>query len=301
MEIDGAITETEIASVISGRNPVFMFIGRTTPPTPGHLSVFLKMIELREKLGRPDIPILFNLSPSSPEKIKKGTKEFQDPLFCVKKIEYITSMLKKLEESENLKESMNLEKFKNVYPICIDSKENELKIFRPYQLANFIETHPQHPVDMVVVFIGKDRYKGRDSLVNYTVIGSRLGLPVEVFVMPRDVERDETSGTNVRNLITSTAPAEALPILKQMYTVNDTQLLSDEELEDLYRMVRSGMELGSSKIAPKKTRSVKTETTRRRKEEDSEEEPPRKTRSSRSKGKKSRKKRRNKFSKNVRK
>jgi hypothetical protein len=263
-------TLLELQAAIEGRNPVFMFIGRTTPPTPGHLSVFLEMIRLRRELGRPEIPILLNLSPSSPTKIKKGTK-FQDPLFCDKKIEYIRKMLINMSENEH------------VYPVCLDRKENELRIFRQYQLADFIDKYP-HPIDMVVVFIGKDRYKGPESLINYTII-SRL--PVVVYVRPRDVKTDATSGTRIRELIMSNEnPLAVLPELKRLYTMEEIQLLSDDELIDLHQMVHSGMTLGLSETAPKKTRSVKAETSKTRDRKEDSEEPSRKTRSSKSRGRK---------------
>jgi len=104
----------------------------------------------------------------------------------------------------------------------------------------------------------------------------------------------------------STSPTEALPILKQMYTKDDTQLLSDKELKDLYKMVRNGMELGLSKIALKETSSIKpVKTPTHRSKEKASEEAPRKTRSSKSKGKRRTKRRtkrkRIKFSKNARK
>ena len=269
-------TLSELQSAIEGRNPVFMFIGRTTPPTPGHLSVFLEMIRLRRELRRPEIPILLNLSPSSPTKIKKGVK-FQDPLFCDKKIEYIRRMLINMSENEH------------IYPVCLDRKENELRIFRQYQLADFIDNYP-HPIDMIVVFIGKDRYKGPESLINYTII-SRL--PVVVYVRPRDVKTDTTSGTKIRELIMSSEnPLVVLPELKRLYTVNnetmeEIQLLSDDELIDLYQMVHSGMTLGLSSTAPKTRRAEtsKSESKSRRKPLE-DVETPRKTKSSKSKGRK---------------
>jgi hypothetical protein len=267
--MDGSIDSVlELGAAIEGRNPVFMFIGRTTPPTPGHLSVFLEMIRLRQELGRPEIPILLNLSPSSPTKIKKGTK-FQDPLFCDKKIEYITRMLINMGENEH------------IYPVCLDKKENELRIFRQYQLADFIDNYP-HPIDMVVVFIGKDRYKGPESLINYTII-SRL--PVVVYVRPRDVKTDATSGTKIRELIMSNEnPLVVLPELKSLYTIigknmEEIQLLSDDELIDLHQMVHSGMTLGSES---KTQKAPKSETKSRKPKPDSE--TPRKTRSAKSKG-----------------
>ena len=279
--MDGSIDSlSELQTAIEGRNPVFMFVGRTTPPTPGHLSVFLEMIRLREEVGRPDIPILLNLSPSSPTKIKKGTK-FQDPLFCDKKIEYITRML------------INMGKNEHVYPVCLDRKENEPRIFRQYQLADFMDKYP-HPIDMIVIFIGKDRYKGPESLTQYTII-SRL--PVVVYVRPRDVKTDKTSGTNIRELIMSNPnPLAVLPELKRLYTINEAmeeiQLLSDDELIDLHQMVHSGMTLGLSATAPKTRRSEtsksepKSEPKSRRKPPEDVSETPRKTRSSKSKGRK---------------
>lgn len=267
-------TLSELHAAIEGRNPVFMFIGRTTPPTPGHLSVFLEMIRLRRELGRPEIPILLNLSPSSPTKIKKGVK-FQDPLFCDKKIEYIRRMLINMGENEH------------VYPVCLDREENELRIFRQYQLAHFIDNYP-HPINMIVVFIGKDRYKGPESLINYTII-SRL--PVVVYVRPRDVKTDATSGTKIRELIMSNEnPLAVLPELKRLYTMGEIQLLSDDELIDLHQMVHSGMTLGLSKSAKtKRAKELKSGSTRRITEPlETESETPRKTRSAKSKGRRRR-------------
>ena len=251
--------ETIFSKVDSTEGDVgFMFIGRTTPPTIGHITVFLQMIELRDAIRREtgrDIPIMLNLSPSSPTNIKTSASVFEDPLSCAKKIEYIESMLGKLG------------KLDDVHPVCI---ENGSTNFRGIQLAKFLEGRDLHTI---IVFIGRDRFDTEKTTVqklmdNYTIISNEVN--IEVFVLDR-VKKDKTAGKEIRKIIMTKPEDEAVELLHELYTYDGHPLLDEGELRELYNIVREGMDIGKDALAKvkksktKKGKVGKGKKTRRRK------------------------------------
>jgi hypothetical protein len=232
-------------------NVGFMFIGRTTPPTSGHLGSFLKMINLRKEIGR-DIPIILNLSPSSPENLKKidDVEKFEDPLTCDQKIHYIRSMLIKLSERDEPGV------FENIFPICLS--KTPLAYFRGNQLKAVVEEN-RFNLNLIVVFVGQDRFDTSKTSVaklmqNYKVISSAFresgAIPeIKVFVLQRDKRRDPTSGTKIREtILKNSSQSEAINALRPLYTFDGIQLLDNRELGDLYRDVTNGMLTGRSEL-----------------------------------------------------
>jgi len=222
----------------------FMFIGRTTPPTRGHLSAFLKMIALRDMVGHPDIPIILNLSPSSPDNLKKVTwRKFEDPLICAQKEKYIRSMLSKF-VSGSLESN-------NIFPICVP--ETSLSAFRGIQLNDIMEKKALN-LDVIVVFIGQDRfdttkYSVEKLMQNYTSITH--GHPaIKVFVLKRDKTMDPTSGTKIRETILKNYEDEekAAADLEPLYTLKGVKLLDTSELKELYQDVVSGVFTGKKNL-----------------------------------------------------
>jgi hypothetical protein len=243
--------ERELIREIRGRRTAFMFIGRTAPPTRGHVLSFLRMIELRNNIREivgQDIPIMINLSPTSPKKIKTSATKFEDPLDCEQKLKYIHLMLSKLGKTEN------------IYPICIDDSSNN---FRGEQLAHFIMEHSLE-LDLVVVFVGRDRFdetKG-DPMKSYTIIARdahvrslRTVPEINVFVLSReDATTDPTAGKAIRRIIMNHSQEDAVERLQPLYTLGDTQLLEEDELKELWSDVRAGMETGTSALASTKSK-----------------------------------------------
>lgn len=230
----------------------FMFIGRTTPPTIGHITVFLQMIELRDAIKREtgrDIPIMLNLSPSSPTNIKTSASEFEDPLSCANKIKYIQSMLGKLG------------KLDDVHPVCI---ENGSTNFRGIQLSKFLEGRDLHTI---IVFIGRDRFdtekKTVQELMNsYTIISRRVN--IEVFVLDR-VKKDKTSGSEMRKIIMTNTEEDAIGLLNEAYTYDGIPLLDVEELRELYNIVREGMDIGEKALSTVKKSKTKRKVSKSKK------------------------------------
>lgn len=215
----------------------FMFIGRTTPPTRGHLKAFIQMIELRDSIDR-DIPIILNLSPSSPIKLKvyKKADEFQDPLECDKKIKYISSMLKNLGYEEFID--------RNIFIICYPESPTN---FRGVQLFKFMRDNGFDDLNKVIVFIGEDRFTGSNPMGQYTSISRNP--KIEVFVIPRNVKTDPTKATKIREIIlTSSTFEEAKDKLIEAYTLDETRLLDDGKLEELYNDVKEGMKVGMDAV-----------------------------------------------------
>lgn len=243
--------ERELIEEIDGKRTAFMFVGRTTPPTRGHIQSFLRMIELRDRIREisdQDIPIMINLSPTSPIKIKTSAPKFEDPLDCTQKLKYIHLMLSKLGKTEN------------IHPVCIDDSSNN---FRGEQLAHFIMEH-RLELDLVVVFVGRDRFdetKG-DPMQGYTVIArdarvrSLRPVPkINVFVLPReDATTDPTAGKEIRRIIMSHSQEDAVERLQPLYTLGETQLLEEDELKELWDDVRSGMKTGIKALASTKSK-----------------------------------------------
>lgn len=286
-EPDFFTEDEEFISFIRGYpgNVGFMFIGRTTPPTKGHISSFLRMINLRKEIGR-DIPIILNLSPSSPENLKKidAVDKFEDPLVCDEKIRYIESMLGKL----SVHDEPGV--FENIYPVCLS--KTPLAYFRGNQLKKIVEDNHFH-LNLIVVFVGQDRFDTSKTSVeklmqNYKVIASAFkdsGLipEIKVFVIGRDKKKDPTSGTKIREVILGNPPEVAVEALKPLYTLDGLQLLDNSELFSLYSDVTNGMRTGKTalEVVIAEEKAKKSKSTKSRKKGEGRKLPKRRSRRTR--------------------
>jgi len=254
----------------SGKRVGFMFIGRTNPPTKAHIDIILQMVRLRNEVDE-SIPIILNLSPSSPIKIKQSG-DFEDPLRCHEKIALIASMIGKL--------GLEFEKDR-IYPLC--SEEKITGDFRTYQISKFIR-EAGIDLEILYVFIGQDRFEGKDpikqysSIVNYNedesgkMVAKKFG--IEMVVMPRDPSSPSNmSASKIRKIIADNNLERAIPLLREAYTYSseygDVELLDERELVSVFHMVTEGMEIGleaklSSKPAKKSRKGLGKRRTRTR-------------------------------------
>jgi hypothetical protein len=228
---------THIAEQLHEKKIGLMFIGRTNPPTRGHIDIILQILAVRDAVFRKteiSIPIILNLSPSSPERLK--TASFEDPLTCSIKKNFIETMLETYLGQIGVNIPIGPES--NIFIFCDETLPKRIP-FQRHQTRMY--TSINH-LDEIYLFVGADRSIAKSDA--YRFVADCNVIPV---ITPRN--QSKISGTIIRNMIykksgkTIISPlfTDVVSLLREAYTYNDIQLLTDEQLEILYQSVRDGM------------------------------------------------------------
>ena len=162
-------------------NSVFFTIARMNPPTPGHLNIIKKLIEVANERGVSNVYII----------LSKTNNNNENPISCSEKIEVLgdiddvtDTMINALKKTMMSEQPSNADKIKNtqVHTICVADGGP----FRP--IGNLILEKESKGVSDINIFIvvGSDRSDLVDSITTQYYYKNPNVNSVATFILPRE-------------------------------------------------------------------------------------------------------------------
>lgn len=263
-------------------NTVIFTIARMNPPTPGHLSLIEKLINVAiEKNANKVYVILSNTNNNN-----------ENPIACSEKLNVLgnfenesKTMIKVLKQQIMDKSSPELaDKIKNtnVKLICVPeaSKGNIFSVIS--QITNI----PSQKVNVILI-VGEDRKKLLDNTFDFLLKKSNFNSLDGIIMERTDMEKYKTISKNLsllKELDVSTVPIDAFSAsfvrnivkheLYDKFLEIYSLYLDDKKIENLYNKISEGLKLPENKSKPEKEVTLKykypkiNETYREDKQED---------------------------------
>lgn len=272
-------------------NTVIFTIARMNPPTPGHLSLIEKLINVSvEKNANKVYVILSNTNNNN-----------ENPIACSEKLNVLgnfenesKSMIKVLKQQIIDKSSPELEdkiKNTNVKLICVP-EESKGNIFSVISQITNIPSQKSN----VIVIVGEDRKNFLDKIFDFLSKKSNFNSLDGVIMERTDMEKYKTISKNIsslKELNISTVPIDAFSAsfvrnivkheLYDKFSEIYSPYLDDKKIENLYNKISEGLKLPENKAKPEKEVTLKykypklNETYREDKQEDNNVSNKRKT------------------------
>ncbi len=246
-------------------NTVIFTVARMNPPTPGHLSLIEKLINVAVEKNVNTVYIILSSTNNNNE----------NPIACSEKIDILEnfnneskSMIKVLKQQIIDKSSPELaDKIKNtnVKLICVpeESKGNIFSIIS--QITNI----PSQRVNVILI-VGEDRKKLLDNTFDFLSKKSNFNSLDGIIMERTDMEKYKTISKNLsmlKELDTSTVPIDAFSAsfvrnivkneLYDKFSEIYSPYLDDKKIENLYNKISEGLKLPENKAKPEKEVTLK--------------------------------------------